>query len=169
MSEADDIEAQNISGAEDNEDKEAASVSGSRIEKKKSQTKRFIIVTSVMILVFSMIALGFAIFSTIQVTHKDENKNMEDLNVMANQLAVKMTEIVDANRNQSQVIESKMLDIRRLIQDNWQDFNQRRIPERMREVENAVDSTNSRVTEVANVFHFDSTNSRMSAVDINNY
>ena len=164
MSEADDIEAQNISGAEDNEDKEAASVNGSRSEK-KSKTKRFMIVTSVMILVFSMIALGFAIFSTIQVTHKDENKNMEDLNVMANQLAVKMTEIVDANRNQSLVIESKMLDIRRLIQDNWQDFNQRRIPERMREVENAVDSTNSRVTEVENVFHFDSTNSRMRAVE----
>ena len=165
MSEADDIEAQNISGAEDNEDKEAASVSGSRIEKKKSQTKRFIIVTSVMILVFSMIALGFAIFSTIQVIQKDENKSIDDLNVMANQLAVKMTEIVDANRNQSLVIESKMLDIRRLIQDNWQDFNQRRIPERMREVENAVDSTNSRVTEVENVFHFDSTNSRMKAVE----
>ena len=65
MSVAEDIEAQNISGAEDNEDKEAASVSGSRSEKKKSQTKRFLIVTSVMILVFSMIALGFAIFSTI--------------------------------------------------------------------------------------------------------
>ena len=157
MSEADDIEAQNISGAEDNEDKEAASVSGSRIEKKKSQTKRFIIVTSVMILVFSMIALGFAIFSTIQVTHKDENKNMEDLNVMANQLAVKMTEIIEENRNQSQIIESRMFDIRRLIQDNWEVFNQRRIPERMREVENDVDSTN--------VFLFDSTNPRMEAVE----
>ena len=94
MSAAEDIEAQNITGAEDNEDKEAASVSGSRSGKKKSQTKRFIIVTSVMILVFSMIALGFAIFSTIQVIQKDENKSIDDLNVMANQLAVKMTEII---------------------------------------------------------------------------
>ena len=157
MSVAEDIEAQNISGAEDNEDKEAASVSGSRIEKKKSQTKRFIIVTSVMILVFSMIALGFAIFSTIQVIQKDENKSIDDLNVMANQLAVKMTEIIEENRNQSQIIESRMFDIRRLIQDNWEVFNQRRIPERMREVENDVDSTN--------VFLFDSTNPRMEAVE----
>ena len=156
MSEAEDIKAQNITGGEDsNGDIEAASINGSSSERKRSRSKKFLIITSVMTLVFSMIALGFAIFSTITMTQKEPH--IEDLNVMANQLAVKMTEIIEENRNRSQIIESRMFDIRRLIQDNWEVFNQRRIPERMREVENDVDSTN--------VFLFDSTNPRMEAVE----
>ena len=156
MSEAEDIKAQNITGGEDsNGDIEAASINGSSSERKRSRSKKFLIITSVMTLVFSMIALGFAIFATITITHKEPH--IEDLNVMANQLAVKMTEIIEENRNRSQIIESRMFDIRRLIQDNWEVFNQRRIPERMREVENDVDSTN--------VFLFDSTNPRMEAVE----
>ena len=147
MSEAEDIKAQNITGGEDsNGDIEAASINGSSSERKRSRSKKFLIITSVMTLIFSMIALGFAIFSTITITQKEPH--IEDLNVMANQLAVKMTEIIEENRNRSQIIESRMFDIRRLIQDNWEVFNQRRIPERMREVENDVDSTN--------VFLFDS-------------
>ena len=156
MSEAEDIKAQNITGGEDsNGDIEAASINGSSSERKRSRSKKFLIITSVMTLVFSMIALGFAIFSTITITQKEPH--IEDLNVMANQLAVKMTEIIEENKNRSQIIESRMFDIRRLIQDNWEVFNQRRIPERMREVENDVDSTN--------VFLFDSTNPRMEAVE----
>ena len=156
MSEAEDIKAQNITGGEDsNGDIEAASINGSSSERKRSRSKKFLIITSVMTLIFSMIALGFAIFSTITITQKEPH--IEDLNVMANQLAVKMTEIIEENRNRSQIIESRMFDIRRLIQDNWEVFNQRRIPERMREVENDVDSTN--------VFLFDSTNPRMEAVE----
>ena len=156
MSEAEDIKAQNITGGEDsNGDIEAASINGSSSERKRSRSKKFLIITSVMTLVFSIIALGFAIFSTITMTQKEPH--IEDLNVMANQLAVKMTEIIEENRNRSQIIESRMFDIRRLIQDNWEVFNQRRIPERMREVENDVDSTN--------VFLFDSTNPRMEAVE----
>ena len=156
MCEAEDIKAQNITGGEDsNGDIEAASINGSSSERKRSRSKKFLIITSVMTLVFSMIALGFAIFSTITITQKEPH--IEDLNVMANQLAVKMTEIIEENRNRSQIIESRMFDIRRLIQDNWEVFNQRRIPERMREVENDVDSTN--------VFLFDSTNPRMEAVE----
>ena len=156
MSEAEDIKAQNITGGEDsNGDIEAASINGSSSERKRSRSKKFLIITSVMTLIFSMIALGFAIFATITITHKEPH--IEDLNVMANQLAVKMTEIIEENRNRSQIIESRMFDIRRLIQDNWEVFNQRRIPERMREVENDVDSTN--------VFLFDSTNPRMEAVE----
>ena len=156
MSEAEDIKAQNITGGEDsNGDIEAASINGSSSERKRSRSKKFLIITSVMTLVFSMIALGFAIFSTIPMTQKEPH--IEDLNVMANQLAVKMTEIIEENKNRSQIIESRMFDIRRLIQDNWEVFNQRRIPERMREVENDVDSTN--------VFLFDSTNPRMEAVE----
>ena len=156
MCEAEDIKAQNITGGEDsNGDIEAASINGSSSERKRSRSKKFLIITSVMTLVFSMIALGFAIFSTITMTQKEPH--IEDLNVMANQLAVKMTEIIEENRNRSQIIESRMFDIRRLIQDNWEVFNQRRIPERMREVENDVDSTN--------VFLFDSTNPRMEAVE----
>ena len=156
MCEAEDIKAQNITGGEDsNGDIEAASINGSSSERKRSRSKKFLIITSVMTLVFSMIALGFAIFSTITITQKETH--IEDLNVMANQLAVKMTEIIEENRNRSQIIESRMFDIRRLIQDNWEVFNQRRIPERMREVENDVDSTN--------VFLFDSTNPRMEAVE----
>ena len=156
MCEAEDIKAQNITGGEDsNGDIEAASINGSSSERKRSRSKKFLIITSVMTLIFSMIALGFAIFATITITHKEPH--IEDLNVMANQLAVKMTEIIEENRNRSQIIESRMFDIRRLIQDNWEVFNQRRIPERMREVENDVDSTN--------VFLFDSTNPRMEAVE----
>ena len=156
MCEAEDIKAQNITGGEDsNGDIEAASINVSSSERKRSRSKKFLIITSVMTLIFSMIALGFAIFSTITITQKEPH--IEDLNVMANQLAVKMTEIIEENRNRSQIIESRMFDIRRLIQDNWEVFNQRRIPERMREVENDVDSTN--------VFLFDSTNPRMEAVE----
>ena len=89
MKEPEDVEAANIKQGDINED-------GSE------KTKRFLIISAAIILAFSLIALSFAIFATIQVTKKKENN--EDLNDMANQIAVKMNQTLCTNR----VLESKI-------------------------------------------------------------
>ena len=139
MKEPEDVEAANIKQGDINED-------GSE-KKSKSKTKRFLIISAAIILAFSLIALSFAIFATIQVTKKKENN--EDWNDMANQIEMKM--------NQSLAIESRMLAVFKIIQDNWNlkvsEFNTgmkiiHSTNFKMKNVEESLDIMNSRVSKM---------------------
>lgn len=134
MKEPEDVEAANIKQGDINED-------GSE------KTKRFLIISAAIILAFSLIALSFAIFATIQVTKKKENN--EDWNDMANQIEMKM--------NQSLAIESRMLAVFKIIQDNWNlkvsEFNTgmkiiHSTNFKMKNVEESLDIMNSRVSKM---------------------
>ena len=134
MKEPEDVEAANIKQGDINED-------GSE------KTKRFLIISAAIILAFSLIALSFAIFATIQVTKKKENN--EDWNDMANQIEMKM--------NQSLAIESRMLAVFKIMQDNWNlkvsEFNTgmkiiHSTNFKMKNVEESLDIMNSRVSQM---------------------
>ena len=120
-----------------------------------STKNRFLIIATIIIILFSIMAFGFGVYATIQVTKK--TKTFEDLNSVflrsseeQNQVALKLFRFIEFSRNQSQTVERKMLEIRRLIEYNW---------------ELKVKEFNARMKYLENVLHYDSTNSRIKSVD----
>ena len=120
-----------------------------------STKNRFLIIATIIIILFSIIAFGFGVYATIQVTKK--TKTFEDLNSVflrsseeQNQVALKLFRFIEFSRNQSQTVERKMLEIRRLIEYNW---------------ELKVKEFNARMKYLENVLHYDSTNSRIKSVE----
>ena len=93
--------------------------------------------------------------ATMQVTEK--TKTFEDLNAMfmrnseeQNQVSLKLFQFIEFSRNQSQSVERKMLEIRRLIADNW---------------ELKVTEFNTRMKDLENVLDYESTNSRIKSIE----
>ena len=120
-----------------------------------STKNRFLIIATIIIILFSIMAFGFGVYATIQVTKK--TKTFEDLNSVflrsseeQNQVALKLFRFIEFSRNQSQTVERKMLEIRRLIEYNW---------------ELKVKEFNARMKYLENVLHYDSTNSRIKSVE----
>ena len=116
---------------------------------------RFLTIASIIIILFSIIAFGFGVYATMQVTEK--TKTFEDLNAMfmrnseeQNQVSLKLFQFIEFSRNQSQSVERKMLEIRRLIADNW---------------ELKVTEFNTRMKDLENVFQYESTNSRIKSIE----